>query len=82
MELTTPSGRAIDPNGIDYILWGQTVSGISGILVQLKTAEEVFLENSEEEVIQEMNKAAGRHAIRTRCLAVYEKEADQQGRMK
>ena len=50
MELTTPSGRAIDPNGIDYILWGQTVGGIPGILVQLKTAEEVFLENSEEEV--------------------------------
>ena len=63
MELITPSGRAIDPNRIDYILWGKTVSGIPGILVQLKTAEEVFLENSEEEVIQEMNKAAGHSVV-------------------
>ena len=82
MELKTPSGRAIDPNSIDYILWGKGVTGIPGTLVQLKTGDEVFLENSEEEVIDEMSKATGRHAIRTRCLAVYEKEADQQGRMK
>ena len=43
------------------------MSGISGILVQLKTVEEVFLENSEEEVIQEMNKAAGHSVVD--CLA-------------
>ena len=67
MKLTTLSGRAIDPNKIDYILWGKTVSGIRGILVKLKTGEEVFLENSEEEVIQEMTKATG-HAV-VDCLA-------------
>jgi hypothetical protein len=58
MELKTPSGRTIDPNRIDYILWGITVSGIPGILVQLKTGEEVFLDNPEEEVITAMNLAA------------------------
>jgi hypothetical protein len=62
MELKTPSGRVIDPNGIDYIFWGKTVSGIPGTLVQLKTGEEVFLENSEEEVMGEMSKAAGQSA--------------------
>ena len=65
MELKTPSGRAIDPNRIDYILWEITVSGDPGTLVQLKTGEEVFLENSEEEVIREMNKAAGQSACIT-----------------
>ena len=63
MELKTPSGRTIDPNRIDYILWGKTVSGIPGTLVQLKTGEEVFLENSEEEVIRQLNKAAGESAV-------------------
>ena len=63
MELKTPSGRAIDPDSVDYILWGKTVSGIPGTLVQLKTGQEVFLENSEEEVMREMNKAAGESAV-------------------
>lgn len=58
MELKTPSGRVIDPNKIDYIFWGKTVSGIPGTLVQLKTGEEVFLENSEEEVLREMGQSA------------------------
>jgi hypothetical protein len=30
--------------------------GSNGTLVQLKTGEEVLLENSEEEVVEEMNK--------------------------
>ena len=63
MELKTLSGRAIDPNRVDYILWEIAVSGIPRTLVQLKTGEEVFLENSEDEVIREMNKAAGQLAI-------------------
>jgi hypothetical protein len=63
MELKTPSGRVIDPNRIDYILWGKTVSGIPGILVQLKTGEEVFLDHSEKEVIREMNKASDQSAV-------------------
>jgi hypothetical protein len=63
MELKTPSGQAIDPKRIDYIFWGKTVSGIPGTLVQLKTGEEVFLDNSEEEVIREMNKIADQSAI-------------------
>ena len=62
MELKTPSGRVIDPNSIDYIFWGKGVAGIPGTLVQLKTGEEVFLENSEEEVMGEMSKAAGQPA--------------------
>ena len=32
------------------------VMGVNGTLVQLKTGEEVLLENSEEEVVEEMNK--------------------------
>ena len=58
MELKTPSGRTIDPSCIDYILWGITVSGIPGTLVQIKTGEEVFLDNPEEEIITAMNLAA------------------------
>jgi hypothetical protein len=63
MKLKTPSARVIDPNRIDYILWGKRVSGIPGTLVQLKTGEEVFLDNSEEEVLLEMNKATDRSAV-------------------
>ena len=63
MELKTPSGRTIDPNRIDYILWGIRVSGIPGTLVQFKTGEEVFLDNPEEEVISAMNQAADPSAV-------------------
>jgi hypothetical protein len=63
MELKTPSGRIIDANHIDYILWGKTVSGIPGTLVQLTTGDEVFLDNSEEEVIREMNEASDQSAV-------------------
>jgi hypothetical protein len=63
MDLKTPSGRVIDPNSIDYILYGKRVTGIPGTLVRLKTDEEVFLENSEEEVSVEMSKAADQSAI-------------------
>ena len=63
MELKTPSGRRIDPNRIDYILWGIRVSGIPGTLVQFKTGEEVFLDNPEQEVIAAMNQAAERGAV-------------------
>ena len=55
MKLKTPTGRTIDPNRIDYILWGITVSGIPGTLVQLYSGEEVFLDNPEHEVIMAMN---------------------------
>jgi hypothetical protein len=63
MELKTHSGQTIDPNRIDYILWGIRVSGIPGTLVQLKTGEEVFLDNPEEEVIRAMNLAAEPSAV-------------------
>jgi hypothetical protein len=63
MDLKTPSGRVIDSNSIDYILYGKQVTGIPGTLVRLKTDEEVFLENSEEEVSVEMSKAADESGI-------------------
>jgi len=70
MELKTPSGRVIDPNSIDYIFWGKGVAGIPGTLVQLKTGDEVFLENSEEEVMDEMSKATDQPAVD--CVIVVE----------
>ena len=54
MQLKTPNGRTIDPNNIDYIL----MLLVQGTLVQLKTGEEVFLENSNDEVVNEIRKAA------------------------
>lgn len=56
MELKTPSGRAIEADAIDYILWGRMATDILGTLVQLKTGDEVFLLNSDEEVVEAMRK--------------------------
>ena len=62
MELKTPSGRAIDAAAIDHILWGRMATDILGTLVQLKTGDEVFLLNSDEEVVQAMSKDVGKPA--------------------
>jgi hypothetical protein len=55
MQLKTSNGTKIDPNNIACILSGKVI-GVKGTLVQIKTGEEVFLDNSEEEVVDEMNK--------------------------
>jgi hypothetical protein len=62
MELKTPSGRAIEADAIDHILWGRMATDILGTLVQLKTGDEVFLLNSDEEVVQAMSKDVGKPA--------------------
>ena len=55
MELKTVGGKKVDANSIACILTGR-VMAVKSTLVQLKTGEEVLLENSEEEVVEEMNK--------------------------
>ena len=55
MQLKTPSGRVIDPEAIDYMLMGRMAPVQGMTLVQLKTGEEVLLENSHEEIVEEMN---------------------------
>jgi hypothetical protein len=63
MELKTPSGRAIEADAIDYILWGRMATDILGTLVQLKTGDEVFLLNSDEEVVEAMRKHVEKSAV-------------------
>jgi len=63
MELKTPSGRAIEADAIDYILWGRMATDILGTLVQLKTGDEVFLLNSDEEVVEAMRKHGEKSAV-------------------
>ena len=55
MELKTVGGKKLKANSIASILTAR-VMGVNGTLVQLKTGEEVLLENSEQEVVEEMNK--------------------------
>jgi thermostable 8-oxoguanine DNA glycosylase len=55
VELKTVGGKKLIANSIACILTAR-VTGVNGTLVQLKTGEEVLLENSEEEVVEEMNK--------------------------
>ena len=55
MELKTLSGNKVNANIIACILPAR-VTEVNGTLVQLKTGEEVLLDNSEEEVVEEMNK--------------------------
>jgi hypothetical protein len=62
MELKTPSGRAIEADAIDHILWGRMATDVLGTLVQLKSGDEVFLLNSDEEVVQAMSKDVGKPA--------------------
>ncbi|HZH82331.1 MAG TPA: hypothetical protein VFD87_04245 [Phototrophicaceae bacterium] len=62
MELKTPSGRAIEPAAIDHILWGRMATEVLGTLVQLKSGDEVFLLNSDEEVVQAISKDVGKPA--------------------
>jgi hypothetical protein len=50
---TWDDGKAIKPSSIDYIVRGKIV-GLKGTTVVLKTGEEVFLENSEEEILRAM----------------------------
>jgi hypothetical protein len=49
------NGRKVEANSIACILKGR-ISGGNTTLVQLKTGDEVLLDNSEEEVVDEMNK--------------------------
>ena len=55
MQLKTSNGKILDPNDIARILTVR-IAGGKGTLVQLKTNEEVYLENLEEEVVDEMNR--------------------------
>jgi thermostable 8-oxoguanine DNA glycosylase len=55
VELKTLGGKKVNANIIACILPAR-VTAVNGTLVQLKTGEEVLLENSEEEVVEEMNK--------------------------
>jgi hypothetical protein len=55
VQLKTSNGQVIDPNDISCILTVR-ITGGKGTLVQLKTNEEVYLENLEEEVVDEMNR--------------------------
>jgi hypothetical protein len=55
VQLKTVNGRKVDANSIACILKTR-ISGDSATLVQLKTGDEVLLDNSEEEVVDEMNK--------------------------
>ena len=55
MQLKTVNGRKGEANSIVCILKGR-ISGDNTTLVQLKTGDEVLLDNSEEEVVDEMNK--------------------------
>ena len=55
MQLKTVNGRKVDANTIASILKGR-ISGNNATLVQLKSGDEVLLDNSEEEVVDEMNK--------------------------
>jgi hypothetical protein len=55
VQLKTINGRNVEANSIACILKGR-ISGDNATLVQLKTGDEVLLDNSEEEVVDEMNK--------------------------
>jgi hypothetical protein len=48
-------GKNVEANTIVCILRGR-IAGAEATLVQLKTGDEVLLDNSEEEVVDEMNK--------------------------
>ena len=54
MQLKTVNGRKVEANTIACILRGR-ITGAHGTLVQLKSGEEVLLDNAEEEVVDEMN---------------------------
>ena len=55
MELKTVGGKKVNANSIASYLSGR-VAALNSTLVQLKTGEEVLLENSDEQVAEEMNK--------------------------
>jgi hypothetical protein len=55
VHLKTVNGRKVDANTIACILKGR-ISENNATLVQLKSGDEVLLENSEDEVVDEMNK--------------------------
>lgn len=59
MQLKTSNGRKIDPINIDCIL-RERIMGVKGTMVQLKNGEKVFLEHSEKEVLDEMNRGQNR----------------------
>jgi hypothetical protein len=54
VQLKTFNGKMIEPSSIDHIMRGR-ITGVQGTLVKLKTGEEVFLQNSEEEVVEALN---------------------------
>jgi predicted transcriptional regulator len=55
MQLKSVGGKKVEANTIACILRGR-IAGAEATLVQLKTGDEVLLDNSEEEVVDEMNK--------------------------
>ena len=55
MPLKTSSGRTIDACKIECVLRGRMVVAVKETLVQLQSGEEVLFENSDEEVVEEMN---------------------------
>ena len=55
MQLKTVNGRKVEANTIACILRVE-FREITATLVQLKSGEEVLLDNAEEEVVDEMNK--------------------------
>jgi uncharacterized protein YlzI (FlbEa/FlbD family) len=55
VQLKSVNGRKVDANTIACILKGR-ISENNATLVQLKSGDEVLLENSEDEVVDEMNK--------------------------
>jgi hypothetical protein len=57
MHLKTPDGKEIEPKDIDYILRERIMGLVKGTMVRLKGGQEIFLEHSEKEVLDEMNKA-------------------------
>jgi hypothetical protein len=54
MQLKSVGGKKVEANTIACILRGR-IAGAEAT-VQLKTGDEVLLDNSEEEVVDEMNK--------------------------